>query len=723
MAILELPPAGSHSDYLIVRLKVGTEKHRVQFPSETRNAQPSLYDIWRVDGYFEEHPEHGIQFVANEVRRLPVASEATQNMVCEHITHSPYFAGLDSFWGEKLNTYFSNSLVEALGSSNHIDLSNKAGLAMPISLAKSLLIGWNKLLREEELRAYLIKKQLTAVSATCLTTFWGNRVIEHLEKNPYWLLCFIHTSEPATEQWKQLDELIRKAYSIGQSDNRRVCSAIEYILHMTYEHSGHTALPMAYVEKGLRKIGINADTLSALEDESNLSLEISSYSGFIQSKGLNAIETSLSSKLMQQATSKAEITIKFDENLLSSFESLERITLTAGQRQAIKYSIESELPVIDGPSKSGKTTILRAIAHQLTAQGFRALLLTPLEGNKNSLGILGEHCSPKNKRTSSFLPYNDKKQEQTVLLIDDASILDIWMLFRLQKELPENVKLCFLGDSRKLPPPGPGLIFHQLYCNNHGNKPFKLGSRRPTPLSLFSDALLQPNAQAALSSLVKKYQSEPISPVSLISIEPMALSEQSEQSALSAWYEFYRKGESATIIVESKSAQDRINREIQGVISNKKRLKCSRIQEHSLLVGDPVVFTQTNSRLGITFATRGVIAQEYCSDVNSQKHLGSLEVKFEKSVTKKLTKEECLYLRLAYSLSPRLAQTSKYNNLIIILNSRNLLSKRALYTLSTLTDQHLVLVGHKTDLSEIVERGFGDVGRFNGVPFGTKGYE
>ncbi|UQN43764.1 AAA family ATPase [Agarivorans sp. B2Z047] len=702
---------------------MGAEKHRVQFPGEADIAQPSLYDIWRVDGCFEEHPEHGIQFVANEARRLPVAAGAPQDMVCEHITHSPYFAGLDSFWGQKLNTYFSNSLVDALSTSNHIDLSNKAGLAMPISLAKSLLKGWNKLLQEEELRAYLIKKQLTAVSATCLTTFWGNRAIEHLEKNPYWLLCFMHTPEPSPEQWKQLDKVIRKAYSIRQSDNRRVCSAIEYILHMTYERSGNTALPMTYVEKSLREIGINSDTLSALEDESNLSLEVSSYSGFIQSKGLNAIETSLSSKLMQQATSKAEITIKFDENLLSAFESVEGVALTAKQRQAVEYSIESELPIIDGPSKSGKTTILRAIAYQLTAQGFRALVLPPLEGNKNNLGILVEHGSPKDKGASYFPPNNDKKQEQTTLLIDDASLLDIWMLFRLLKELPKNVKLCFFGDSRKLPPPGPGLIFHQLYCNSHGNKTFKLESLRPPPLSLFSDALLQPNAQTALSSLVKKYQSEPLSPVSLISIEPVALSEQSEQSALSAWYEFYRKGESATIIVESKSAQDRINREIQSVISNKKQLKYSRSQEHSLLAGDPVIFTQSNSRLGITFAARGVIAQEDCSEVNSQKHLGSLEVKFEKSVTKTLTKEECLYLRLAYSLSPRFAQTSKYNNLIIILNSRNLLSKRALYTLSTLADQHLVLVGHKTDLSEILGRGFGDVGRFNGVPFGAEGYE
>ncbi|MEW8309307.1 MAG: AAA family ATPase, partial [Candidatus Thiodiazotropha endolucinida] len=151
---------------------------------------------------------------------------------------------------------------------------------------------------------------------------------------------------------------------------------------------------------------------------------------------------------------------------LSRHEKTLGFTLTAEQRAAIVGAVLSPVCGISGGAGTGKTTILKAIiavyseladslpVYQVALSGRAAQRMSESTGlpAQSIAKLIADHVGQGKKELPSHL----------LLIIDEASMVDLLSMYRLTGILPDATRIIFVGDTEQLPPVGAGLIFHSL---------------------------------------------------------------------------------------------------------------------------------------------------------------------------------------------------------------------------------------------------------------------
>lgn len=136
------------------------------------------------------------------------------------------------------------------------------------------------------------------------------------------------------------------------------------------------------------------------------------------------------------------------------------------QREAVIGSVLAPVCGISGGAGTGKTTILRAVlgcyqelaselpAYQVAVAGRAAQRMAESTGKpaQTIAKLIADHMG----EGKPELP------EQLLLIIDEASMLDLLSMYRLVRFLPDAARLIFVGDSMQILPVGKGLVFHAL---------------------------------------------------------------------------------------------------------------------------------------------------------------------------------------------------------------------------------------------------------------------
>lgn len=160
------------------------------------------------------------------------------------------------------------------------------------------------------------------------------------------------------------------------------------------------------------------------------------------------------------------------ENWLADFEApeyRELSRLTPEQISALLMAVKHPISIITGGPGRGKTYVLKTLVQWLTSRGVNVALAAPTGKAANRMKeATGMSASTIHRLLQwqglgqNFYYNEDNPLTIDWLIVDEFSMVDIFLFNSLLKALPETTQILLVGDSDQLPSVGPGMVLRDL---------------------------------------------------------------------------------------------------------------------------------------------------------------------------------------------------------------------------------------------------------------------
>ena len=300
---------------------------------------------------------------------------------------------------------------------------------------------------------------------------WGSAAIDLAKRNPY-RLC----EEIDGIGFERAD---RMALKLGlQPDSpERLSSGICYLLGANARQNGHVCLPREVAEESAAALlGVSLEQTHKTIDEllavGKLRQVLLSDHPFLYDPGQYEDETYIAKKMILLDQVCPAMDTANISAVLRREEAESGIEYAAQQRKAIKGALENGVLILTGGPGTGKTTVVRALLHIFQSMGERPVLTAP---TGRAAKRLSEATSCEAKTIHRLLEYGGEEGdrptfhrnefallEETVVIVDEASMVDNALMCALLKAVKPGARLILIGDSDQLPSVGAGNVLHDV---------------------------------------------------------------------------------------------------------------------------------------------------------------------------------------------------------------------------------------------------------------------
>jgi len=409
----------------------------------------------RVTGDFRQDPKHGEQFRADTLVTL-----APETLV-----------GLERYLGSGLipgiGPAFAKRIVSAFGMDSLSMLDHE-----PDRL--KLIPGMGRRRIDEVKKAWASQRAISNVMmllqthgaspalAARIYKHYGDSAARVVQESPYRLAM-----EVRGIGFKTADR-IAKSLGIAGDHPERVQAGVLHELngladqgHVLFDRDALSDRAAAMLEVDVGHVGPALDKLWA----SGLVV--------IEDKGvyltrLHRAETALVEGLSRLLSRPGRV-LSGIESTIERFEQQAKVTLAPAQRAAVKGAAEHKLIVVTGGPGVGKTTIVRAIVDVMKRAHLNLRLAAPTGRAAKRLFEATGHEATTLHRLLEFDPRQGGFQldEQTpieadVVIVDEASMIDVPLGAALLSALPDAARLVIVGDADQLPSVGPGAMLRDI---------------------------------------------------------------------------------------------------------------------------------------------------------------------------------------------------------------------------------------------------------------------
>ncbi|NLM11635.1 MAG: ATP-dependent RecD-like DNA helicase [Clostridiaceae bacterium] len=417
-----------------------------------------------VNGNWTVHQDYGEQLkVETYERSLPTTTDSIFKYLSSGI-----IKGIGEITAKKIIDKFGNDTLRVL-QFEPLRLSEIKG----ISAEKALRIG-QAFMEREQIRQIVMFLQKFGISATYSIKVWkkfGSESVNEITKNPYRL-----TDEDINIGFKIAD---RVAISLGidSQSEFRVASGIHYALSKAVQN-GHVYLPsdvlVSYASKLLNiSPEVVENTLSKLIFEESIYIEKTADETRVYLAAFYKAEQFVCRKLkiLSEVMPKKDI-LDLDE-LLQRVEDEHSIEYTDEQLKAIRLSATESILVVTGGPGTGKTTLIKGIISIFEKSGMEIALAAPTgRAAKRMTEATGMEAKTIHRLLEMEFSENEnlrefKKNERDpikadVIIIDEASMIDILLMHALLKAVEPGTRLILVGDVDQLPSVGPGRVLSDI---------------------------------------------------------------------------------------------------------------------------------------------------------------------------------------------------------------------------------------------------------------------
>ncbi len=350
-------------------------------------------------------------------------------------------------------------------------LAEVKGISEKMAMAISSQVEEKKEMRQAAI--FLQKYGISINLAVKIYQQYGMRMYGIIEENPYRLADDI----PGVG-FKMADEIAKKVGIFADSDYR-IKSGILYTL-LQAVGNGHTYLPEEELLAGASELLKVAPEhiqkhLMDLQMEKKLVMKNQDGKRIIYAAQYYYLELN-SAKMLYDLNIQGQFDQGQIRKRLDEIQKEEQIQLDDMQLKAVEEAVGSGLLVITGGPGTGKTTTINTIIRYFEEAGMEILLAAPTgRAAKRMTEATGMEAktihrlleltgAPEDKGTVGmhFERNEENPLDADVIIIDEMSMVDIYLLHALLKAVNVGTRLILVGDVNQLPSVGPGNVLRDI---------------------------------------------------------------------------------------------------------------------------------------------------------------------------------------------------------------------------------------------------------------------
>ena len=423
----------------------------------------------RLAGRWSSHPRYGKQFqVDSYTTVLPATIQGIRRYL-----GSGLIKGIGPMMAERMVAHFGTDILTIIEEQPE-RLIEVHGLGP--KRTQRIADAWEEQKAIKEVMVFLAGVDVSTSLAVRIYKRYRDDSIAVVRSEPYRL---------ASEVWGigfRTADTIAQAVGIPHDSPQRIKAGLQYTLSQAADN-GHCYLPEPDVVREAAKIlEVDRELIDPCLDELvtdegvvREAVPDSRTAGTVAAVYLvpfHRAERSLAGGLMDLLRSREERLPAFAEvdwpTALGWLRTRTGQDLAAGQLDAVKLALTSKVAVLTGGPGCGKSFTVRSVVTLATAKNATVMLVAPTGRAAKRLAELTGHDACTVHRLLELQPGGDAKYDRDhpldadLVVVDEASMMDVILANKLIKAIPEGAHLLLVGDVDQLPSVGAGEVLRDL---------------------------------------------------------------------------------------------------------------------------------------------------------------------------------------------------------------------------------------------------------------------
>lgn len=410
-----------------------------------------------LSGSFTAHPKYGRQFKAEAYRTL---APATLSAV-ESYLGSGIIKGIGPATAHAIVQRFGMDTLAIFDDTPEqlIDIPGigKKRLGMIVDSYRE-----NRMMRDILLS--LEPYGVTVNQAYRLYRIYGELCMARIEENPYQIINDVDGIGFFTA-----DKIAQNVSGFEADSAFRLRAGILYALGAASNEYGHTFLPREkLVAYAAELLGVPADYISDEVDHligvNELVYQMVGELDGVFLPRMNRLENSIAERLLKLAERPVENPFL----AYAAKNANHGLELSEQQHEAVQTALREGALVVTGGPGTGKTTIIRFITAVMQDMGLEVALTAPTGRAAKRMTEATGHDAKTLHRLLEYVPGEgflrnaDNPLFFDMIIVDEASMVDVPLMAALLRAVPDGTRLIMVGDADQLPPVGPGEVLRDI---------------------------------------------------------------------------------------------------------------------------------------------------------------------------------------------------------------------------------------------------------------------